>query len=397
MSEIERLQGWVDDGTLLHPLGAANTVDLSAALGRLCGVEDARRTENSERLVEAVGAAEHYLLVLVDGLGMHILDSLPTSSFFRSHLATELRAVFPSSTAPALTSLATGKWPAEHAVPAWFTYLPEAGLTSAILPHVDRATRRPLARLGVDSGAVLFEPSAYSRFDRPVEWFVPAPIADSVYTRYAAGSAGVQGHPSLEEAITRVARRVQLAGSPTFTYLYHPDVDAAQHNYGALSEEALAEAARADALLGAMARALAGRARLLVTADHGQITPPENARHFLRDGDPLEALLRVWPPAGEPRVPFFHVRHGRRLEFESAFSDRFSEGFALLPTEEAAQLGLFGPVPLGKQARARLGDYIAIPSGMDVVIYEPEEGIARMRGFHGGLAPAEVRVPLVLA
>ena len=73
------------------------------------------------------------MLILADGLGLEMLEREAAARTLREHLRSELRTVFPSSTAVALTSLATGEWPARHAVTGWWTYLEQSGGPATIL------------------------------------------------------------------------------------------------------------------------------------------------------------------------------------------------------------------------------------------------------------------------
>ena len=137
MSDVPRLLAAFEEGLLVRPdAEVANTVDLARAVGTLCGVEGLEPGTNGRRIAEIIGEHAHVVFVMVDGLGMNLVEREAPDEFFRSHTVMELRSVFPSSTAPALTSLATGLWPAEHAVPGWYTYLPAYGLTATILPFV---------------------------------------------------------------------------------------------------------------------------------------------------------------------------------------------------------------------------------------------------------------------
>ena len=139
MSDAERLLGWFASGELLRPEAAVpNLVDLALALAHLCGAGGVTLTANAESMAAAIGESDHYVMVLLDGFGMHLVDRLHADDPLRAALAMELRTVFPSSTAPALTSIATGLWPAEHAVPGWWTHIPDAGLTATILPFAER-------------------------------------------------------------------------------------------------------------------------------------------------------------------------------------------------------------------------------------------------------------------
>jgi hypothetical protein len=137
------------------------------------------------------------------------------------------------------------------------------------------------------------------------------------------------------------------------------------------------------------------------------LTVPDNARHVLSVHDPLLDLLHV-PPSGEPRVPFFHPRDGMDDAFADAFRSRFGERFALLPVADSDALQLWGPEPHTELARERAGRFIALSDGPDVLLYEASRpgvidgsapathAFADVRGFHAGLSPDEMRIPLIV-
>ena len=155
-SDYSRLLSMFDGGLLVRPDAAVpNTVDLSRALAAIGGAPQFESEAGTAGIRALVGVPRHLVFVLADGLGMNLVERLPPNAFLRRHLAFEIGAVFPSSTAPALTSLATGLWPAAHAVPSWFTYLPSAGLSGVVLPFTERRSGRDLQRhYGVDPGHV---------------------------------------------------------------------------------------------------------------------------------------------------------------------------------------------------------------------------------------------------
>ena len=150
MTGVDRLLAWFDDGTLIRPSAdELNFVDLVVGLCRLAGAGGLGETPGSGELARRIGAADHYLLVLVDGMGADLVDAMPPDAFMRRHLAGRLRSVFPSTTATALTTLHTALWPADHGVGGWWTYLPARDLMCVTLPFRQRHTETPLARLGV--------------------------------------------------------------------------------------------------------------------------------------------------------------------------------------------------------------------------------------------------------
>jgi predicted AlkP superfamily pyrophosphatase or phosphodiesterase len=198
---------------------------------------------------------------------------------------------------------------------------------------------------------------------------------------------------SLQDALTSVAREIELATSPTYTYVYVPFVDHAQHVDGPGTPSVARALEQVQDHVARFADSLPERSRLVVTADHGVIAI--DRRYQLSRTDPMMSLLR-FPPSGEPRAPYFHVRDGNQTRFADAFRDRWSNAFALLSTQEAAEAGLFGSAGVEEETRSRLGDFIAIALEKDVLFFEPSKELAAMKGTHGGMQPDEMRIPLIV-
>jgi len=132
--DVARLRALLRRGSLLHPhaggAGSASFCHLTGALARCCGARmptsvryAAHEDAKVEALVREIGgeARRHVVFVLCDGLGSAVLEEhLAPDSFLRRHNdAGRLRAVFPSTTPAALTTLATGLWPGQHGMPGW--------------------------------------------------------------------------------------------------------------------------------------------------------------------------------------------------------------------------------------------------------------------------------------
>lgn len=396
----DRLLRWFAEGTLLRPDPAEfNSVDLALALAALSGAP-APRTEGAERIASRIGDGDHLVFVLVDGLGLELVEASPPGSFLREHLALGLRSVFPSATASALTSLATGLWPNRHAVPGWWTYLPDHDLTATALPFVERWSGAALGARGVATASLFPAATLLPCYRRAATSFLPAPIADSAYSRYVRGATPTAPYETLAAGVDALVERVAQASAPTYSYLYLSSVDALSHAYGPRSVEVREHLANVlEPQLARLVEGLAGRARLALSADHGLLEVPPERKHLLLADDPLVALLRA-PPSGEPRAPLLHARPGQADRARGMFEERFGQAFALLTIDEAAELELFGPGPLTDVARARLGDFVALSSGPDVLLYRPgpePTGVEKLVGYHGGLLPPEVQIPLVVA
>lgn len=393
MSDVARFRSLIDDGTWLHPFeGGAGLLDLALALAGLCGAP-VERTPAADDIALVIGEHDHLVFVLVDGLGMHLVDPLEEAAFLRKHVSMRLRSVFPSSTAPALTSLATGLAPSRHAVTGWWTHLPRASLTATILPFIERYSGEPLARRGVTPRDAFPAPSLLAQYRRDRATFLPSYISGSVSSRYFSSDAPSHPYGRLASAIEGIAARIAMARGPTYTYVYVPFVDQAQHERGPEAAQVRRALASAVAQVERLANTLAGRARIVLTADHGHIDV--GARHIVMPDDDLLAMLAA-PPYGEPRVPMFRVNQGSAPAFAAAFRARFGDRFVLLSADDAEGLSLLGTEPLSVETRERVGDFVAPALGDDVLLYDPDAELRAMAGTHGGMTPAEMMVPLVL-
>ncbi len=398
MTGAERLLECFQAGRLLRPSAEnLNFVDLVGGLLRLAGVEQVAAGAGVERICRLIGPADHYVLVLVDGMGTSALEKLPPGSFLRSHLAEQLLAVFPPTTAAAMTTLATARWPGEHGVPTWWIYLERFGLSAVSLRFAERFTERPLEQYGVPADEVFPLPSVWPAAKHQPLTVIGAGLAQSTFTRYAGGETARAGYLDIPEALELVVRRVAAARSPTFTYVYLPQLDAIGHRKGIDTDEAAALLAGLDAQLADLASRLAARARLVVTADHGMADIPPERTFILEEDDPLMSHL-LCPPTGEPTVPICHIHSGHEQAFTDLFACRFGEAFFFLTPSEAEELHLFGPGPLSPVTHRRLGTLFGIAPQPAAIYFRPRQGEFFVHvGVHAGMSPQEMQIPLILA
>lgn len=392
--DVGRLLAAFDDGTLLRPSAdVPNSVDLAHALAAACGAEADALTPGAARIGELLGEPQHVVFVLVDGLGLDAIGRLPEDGFLRTHVALELRALFPTSTAPVLTSLATGLWPGEHGVTGWWSYLPKYGVTATVLPFIERFSKRPLGEYGVEAADLFRRPSLVARYRHAPVSFLPAGIAGSIYSRYSSGDTELRGYAGISSAFDAVAFRVATAKTPSFTYLYLPQYDAAAHEAGAEASRSMRVLRRMDTLLAHLGLRVPAGARIVVSADHGVIGTPRTSVVAMTATDELMPLLLA-PPDGDGRAPRFHLQPGALGRFRDAFQERFGDRFALLTLDEAQEMRLYGPRPIAADVRERFGDLQAIPLDESVLVYGADEWLP---GNHGGLSAEEMRIPLVIA
>ena len=395
---IDRLRTWISEGTLLKSEGRTS-ISLNRAVASLCGAEPPGPSDDAMApLAEEIGGYDHYLYVLVDGLGMNQKPNFPPGGFFDTYFHSPLRSVFPSTTAAALTSLFSGLWPAQHGIVGWFTHLPDRGHTIIPLRALERFTERSIEQLSIELQEVIQGTSLFPAYKRACTTYTFRKFKSGQYAEWAHDGNHVEGYRSLKNAVKRIKRNLSSPSEPSFSYLYLSEIDHLSHLHGWNAPEVLHEMREADRQLKRIRKLLPDSVRMIVTADHGHINVPKERHEILYPSDPLLRFLEC-PPSGESRVPLFHVKPGHEQQFTGAFAERFHLDFALITPDDAETLGLYGPVPLSEATRSRVGSYIGISPEADAIEYVYEDGAPGIGhiGMHGGMSTDEVEVPLFLA
>ena len=400
MSGTQSLIQAFESGVLTQPRhDLPNLVDLARAIAKLSGVCDLDLSPSAAEIAAKIGESDHLVLMMADGVGMNLVESMPRSSFLPKRLHDELLTVFPSTTSVALTSLTTGEWPVRHAITGWWTHLPDLGSSATILQYTARNGGRDLRERGIDPKRSFPVRSIWSSIPADTQIFVPKSIAGSVYSRYFSGGRATVGYTSLREGIDRAIRRIQGADGKTFTYFYTPRVDTIAHRHGVSMPEVQHALVEVDNELARLHAAVGSKARVVVTADHGfpgrSAAQSSHAASFAKPAAP-SAFPSV---RRRPRHVPSHLGLARD-RVRRYFERRFGERFIVIDVEDALAIGLFGPDSPSDEASERLGDLIVISAGADILEYNAERGVGRMlqiNSHHSGLSPDEMRIPLIIA
>ena len=398
--DVERVERWFRDGDLLHPFegdAPPSTVDLARAIASIGGVPLSDQDVRAAELAERIGRDRPLLFVLVDGLGCVFDELAKPGGLLAGAEGIQLRSVFPSTTAAALTTLATGAWPSEHGVPAWYTHLHRNDLTATILPFVERDSERKLQEFGIRPSEAFAFPSRMALIEGPLRTYHPRAISNSEFTTYLRGAAPTDPYDNLRDAAANVVSRIVEQDEPGIHYLYLPMVDSASHREGPHASGTMRALEAVDRTLGAISEQLDGRARIAISADHGELHVSAAEKSlFLPDDEIIDELHT--PPHGEPRVPMFCVRAGREDAFAGQFRERWGRNWALLSLDEAEELQLFGPKPLSNLAAERIGSHIAVSATRNILVYgEAGNRVSALNGYHAGMRSEEMEIPLLLA
>ena len=335
--------------------------------------------------------ATNIVFVIVDGLGDSYLQAQGAGGQLARHRRCAISAVFPSTTASAITTSFTGATPLEHGLTGWFTYFSEACCVGAPLPFQRRGEKAPL---GVAPGRIFLERSLFDSLAARAIVVSHRPIIDSPYNVHHCGRAERRAYDDLAGFVEQTAAAARSGPQRKFIYAYWPEFDALSHHHGVASVQVRAHFDALDAAFGELLSRLAGTDSLVVlTADHGFIDcPPEESVEL---PPALCALLR-FPLCGERRVAFCHVRE------EEAFVDKAREFFDqradVRCSDELLEEGWFGPGRAHAHFAERIGDVTLVMKGRGT-IKDWVSGEPRYLhiGNHGGTSEDEMNIPLVVA
>ena len=372
-------------------------VNLIASIAAGCGGEPRHPELRLLPAAEAAGA-RNVVLAIIDGLGDNYLRTHGARGVLARHRRGAISAVFPSTTASAITTSFTGATPYEHGLTGWFTYFGAAGCVAAPLPFRSRGDNLPLAARGI-SGSHLF--SGSSVFDSiGVRGIVVThrSIVDSTYNLHYCGRAERIPYADLQGFVTQTEAAVKSGPERKFVYTYWPEFDTLAHRHGVASPEVHSQFERIDAAFAELAKRLSGTDTLLVaTADHGFLDSTGSASLTLEDSPGLAGMLR-FPLCGERRAAFCHVQEGRVPEFSARARDWLGGRAEVRNSAELAEEGWFGTGQPHPRLAERIGDVTLLMTGCYTVKdWTPGEPHHLHIGNHGGTSEDEMRIPLVVA
>jgi hypothetical protein len=327
-----------------------------------------------------VAEARQIVLLVVDGLGAEQLrergDLAPMLS---SGWGGAITTVAPSTTACALTTLVTGKVPADHGVVGY-----RLALDGDVMNVLQWSVRGVDARMRVP--AHVFQ---------PFPSFPGSTGVVPVVTRYDYGPTGFTaahlGRVELHRwntaaGLVTTVRQLAASGAP-FVYAYYEGIDRVAHAEG-LGEYYDDELRAADRLVADVLDALPAGAVLVVTADHGQVEVGSSVEVF-----GPEIMADVSLISGEGRFRWLHARPGAEAALLDAAIERHSDVAWVRTRDQIIEDGWLGGVPSATVA-ARLGDVALVPHAPMAFLDPADTGELRLKARHGSLTPSEMLVPL---
>lgn len=325
------------------------------------------------------------VVLLVDGLGSANLDfaagHVRNLKRFDS-LDMRLATVFPTTTASALVSLASGLIPSEHGFVGYNIYDRVLAQSQNMLsgwkaPGESLAwLTTPTAQFSANKGGVSTVFLGHSSY------------RDSGFTEVIMGGARFIAADTIgarfDEAI-----RLCKAGYRGVVYLYVPELDQSGHAFGPRSQQWIEQAESLDQAAAMLAGALGPGQQMLVTADHGMVQA-EVDEHVHWDAFELETPTFV---GGDTRCNFVYLPAGVDLEgYQGELRECLPESVHVVTAQELASNGW---LEVNQAVASRLPDFYLICSGRGALYHRKFASFKslRMLGHHGGISADELNVP----
>jgi predicted AlkP superfamily pyrophosphatase or phosphodiesterase len=363
-----------------------------------------------EQLNDLAEDVEQIVIILIDAISLtrfqRWMEKLEPEfiSFLQDAYLFPLTSIVPSTTCSVLTTLWTGRSPAEHGILGYELFLREYGLIANMItlsPASFEGRSGLLYQAGYQPETALPVPTLGTYLSQAgVESFalLSSNIQNSGLSRMHYTSVDTYGFRTQTDLWIQARHLAQMrATRPRLIWIYYGAVDGYSHHFGPDSEQAEAEFV---SLLNTLFRIFLSKYQsdtrrktlLMILSDHGQLYTPKNPHYELSNHPDLINRLHMFP-TGENRLAYLYPRPGEAEAVQEYIAHTWPGKFKTLPSSDALKNGLFGPGEINKEARSRIGDYIVV-SQEDAYMWWSHKPNPLL-GRHGGLSEEEMVVPLL--
>ena len=331
---------------------------------------------------------KNVVLLILDGMGEHILDKLDGKGYFKSNQVDVVTSVCPSTTTAAMTTYYSGKCPYESGWIAWSQYFKEYGRCMDVLQHKESYTGEKIKASFNDIYDSVVNYT--SVFDKIEEYGVKAyEIMPHYVERKSKRSFIADDTLELCNAIEDLCS----INEEKFIMAYVDNPDSLLHKYGAYSEEAKDFIKDTENKMKELTTKLEDTI-IIISADHGH--KDIGKVYSILDYPELRDCL-IMPEFFESRFIGFWVKEDRKEEFKNIFEKNFKD-FVLLTKEELLEMNLIGVGEKHKKIDDFLGTYVAVSTGDSMFRLQNDyfEGKKVKVSTHCGLSKEEMEVPVIV-
>ena len=362
-----------------------NIVDLLKLIYNYCGM-NYKETKSMHKMKKYVLDKKHIVVILVDGMGVDLLNKIPNKGLFYKNKVMDIQTVFPTSTGCVLTSVATGKYPSSTGIFGWFGYNRELDLNYYTLLTKERKSNN---ELNIDLKKIFKYPSVFNSLKRNTIIIQPNHLLNTQCTNYYANDSIKRGYSDYDEMVEIIKNNIDSSTS-SFTYAYIPFVDTLEHKNSPYSDIVYDEVNKIEKSIEKLLP-LNNDTEIVVIADHGQI--PINEAVYM-DLNKYDKYFYAYPSIDMGTSTFF-VKKGMEKGFENEFKKDFNNKLLLFKTEEFTKRKMFGN-RMSKYARDSLGEYISLCRKGYAFYSDYKEDDLFIKGNHTGLTSEELMIPLIV-
>lgn len=408
-----RIQGLDLNAGLIYPAYDGQSIlNIPSSICHWLGVPGLEAPALIPQILDSIrGDFQRVILVLMDALALHRLqrwmsdnsDSVWQDLASRGLLA-PITSISPSTTSAALTAFWTGRSAAQHGITGYEMWMKEYGIIANTILHAPITFRNDvgsLERAGFEPEKYLPFPTLSAHLGRHgIHTYAlqHQSIARSGLSKMLLKQADIHTFSTASDLWVNLRKIIeQKPWQRSYTWVYWSEVDHFSHLYGPDDERTAAEfdnfsLAMQRLFLERLSSSLRDQTLLILTADHGQISTPQNPQYELRRHPELMRRLHL-SPTGENRLAFFYPKPGELETVRDYLLTTWSGDFSILDSQHAAQAGLFGPGEHHPGLLDRIGDLIAV-AHKDAYLWWADKDNP-LYGRHGGLHPDEMLVPFL--
>lgn len=380
------------NGFELQRKNETTIVDLVRTLYNYCGYP----TEQTEIIKKIVDNNKHLVFVLVDGMGSNLIDSLPDTYSLKQLKVMDLVTVNPSSTGAVLTTIATAEYPAKHGIIGWYGYNRKHNIAYYPVLFADRENGKDLSEKNITETEIYKYKSVMNKLLRETYALFPEHMKNSHFSKFVYSNDNNRlGYKTIKEAFNIVANQILNNNEPTFSYIYIPDIDSAEHYSGVYSQAVMKIIEEIEKSLIEFKSKVGNDVTTIITADHGQIDVGKGdvVMDFNKYNNFFYAL-----PGIDFGTATYYVRSEKESEFEKEFEKDFAGEMFLFKTEEFLKLSIFGEEKISEHMRQGLGEYISFCKKGKYLInsLKTEEYLDKVKGSHSGFSREELTIPLIV-
>jgi predicted AlkP superfamily pyrophosphatase or phosphodiesterase len=307
--------------------------------------------------------------ILVDGLGSKNIENL--DNILTQNQTDEIVSTFPSSTSVALGSVNLGSDPIENGLIGYY--------------HFDKSENKLINTLNWRGSENYLQDKNFFSNQKTI-WNIlneknivfnviqPKNLIDTSLSKHLYRGANQIGYESLDE-LGEIFTLPNILDNQ-FNFLYYPVIDVAAHVYGTNSEEWLIEVKKFSEFLSEITKNDVGRYTCL-TADHGVINVDDKNRHKIIYDDSVKIY-------GDQRSVYIN---GDRKKIKNIFKN--IPGHFLEKQEIESLIGF----PNDDERNNFFPEHVFLLDDGHIIF--PNHLSANLRGYHGGLSPTEVAIPLI--